>query len=80
MVSPPLGTLIGIGIPMSLKNGYTNGVIRVQANLTFRIDQIMQETHGITAPQGLKEIKIDVQISSQGTMPTIPILVIREHQ
>ncbi len=79
MVSPLLGVLIGIGMPIMLKNGYTNDVIRVQANLTFRIDQIMQETHGIRAPQGLKEIKIDVQISSQGTMLTIPILVIREH-
>ncbi len=30
-------------------------------------------------PQGLKEIKIDFQISTWGTTPTIPILVIREH-
>ncbi len=54
MVSPLLGTVIGIGIPMTLGNGYTNGVIRVQANLTFRLDQIMQETPGIRAPPRIK--------------------------
>ncbi len=52
MVSSLLGTLIGIAMPMTL-----NEVIRIQANLTFRIDQIMQETPGVGAPQMLKETK-----------------------
>ncbi len=52
MVSPLLRTLIGITMPMTLRNGYINDVIRVQASLTFRIDRIMQETSGIRAPKG----------------------------
>ncbi len=67
MVSSLLGPLIGIAMPMTLRNGNINDIIRVQANLTFRINQIMQETPGIWAPQGLKEIKIDIQISSKAT-------------
>ncbi len=79
MVSPWLGTLIGIGMPMTHRNGYIKGVIRAKANLTIRLDIISQEIPGITAPQGLKDIKVNALINSQGTMLTTPMLVITDH-
>ncbi len=78
-VSPQLGTLVRIALPMMLANGKIKDGIRVPISLISRIDRKIKVISGIRAHLGLKVIKTYVKASCQQPMHTFPIMVIIDH-